>query len=105
MKQFTDNVFTERQLHILRSLHPGDAVHDIRVLKKLACLGVVTLHNHTGSIVRHVWGMLVRAWYIEQAETFEIPGIGIFHQHYKSGTFFPYLIKAKLDDNGRILYP
>lgn len=40
-------------------MHPGDVVHDLRTLKKLACLGVLTLHDHTGRIVRHVWGMLV----------------------------------------------
>lgn len=104
MKQLATKAFTTRQLDILRSIHPGDAVHDLRTLKKLACMGVVTLHDHTGHIVRHVWGMLVRAWYIEKADSFEIPGIGIFRQCFRSGTFFPYLIKAELDDKGRVKY-
>ncbi len=85
---------TSRQLAVLQRFGPGETVNDIRTLRKLALLGVVKLHDHTGEIVRHVIGMLVRAFYIDDADTFEVEGVGVFRQKYCDGCFFPYLIKA-----------
>ncbi len=86
---------TSRQLSVLQRFGPGDTVNDIRTLRKLSRLGVVKLHEHTGEIVRHVWGMLVKAFYIHDADTFEVEGVGVFRQKYCDGCFFPYLIKAE----------
>ena len=47
--------------------------------------------------------MTVRAFYIDDAETFEVEGAGIFRRKYFSGCFFPYLIKAQFDELGRIV--
>ncbi len=85
---------TLRQLAVLQKFGPGDMVNDIRTLRKLSRLGVVKLHEHTGEIVRHVIGMLVRAFYIDDADTFEVEGVGVFRQKYYDGCFFPYLVKA-----------
>lgn len=95
---------TQRQLSVLGSIKPGDIVRDIRLLRKLSILGVLKLHEHTGQIVRHCWGMLVRAWYIDETETFEIEGVGIFRQSYISGSIFPYLTKAKTDESGNVIW-
>jgi hypothetical protein len=102
MKTILAHKLTDRQLTVLRECEQGDTIKDIRTLRKLALLGVVTLHEHTGEIVRHVWGMLVRAFYIDDADTFEIEGVGVFRHQYFSGCFFPYLIKAELDELGRV---
>lgn len=96
--------FTPRQLAVLRSVQPGDIVRDVRVLRKLSLLGVVTLHEHTGEIVKHVWGMPVRAAYIDEAETFGVEGVGTFHRKYFDGCFCPFLIKARMDEKGGIRY-
>ena len=103
MKKIPAKKLTECQLAVLRGYAPGETVKDIRALRKLALLGVVKLHDHTGEIVRHVWGMLVRAYYIDEAETFEVEGVGVFRQKYFSGCFFPYLIKAQFNELGRIV--
>jgi hypothetical protein len=95
MKIIPANKLTECQLAVLHNCASGEAVEDIRTLRKLALLGVVKLHEHTGEVVRHVWGMLVRAFYIDDADTFEVEGVGIFCQKYFSGCFFPYLIKVE----------
>lgn len=104
MKEFSRHVFTARQQQILQTIKSGYPVNDIRLLRKLSKLGMVTLHAQTGLIVRHVWGHLVRAFYLEDAETFEVKGIGIFHRKYVSGCFCPYLVRAEFDDNGNIKY-
>lgn len=96
-KKINRKKFTQRQLDILTAMKPGNTVRDIRVLKKLALLGVVTLHAHTGEIVRNICGMLVRAFYIDDSETFEVEGAGVFRHRYVSGSIFPYLIKAEID--------
>ncbi len=103
MKKIPANKLTECQLSVLRGYAPGESVKDIRTLRKLAILGVVKLHDHTGEMVRHVWGMTVRAFYIDDAETFEVEGAGVFRRKYFSGCFFPYLIKAQFDELGRIV--
>jgi hypothetical protein len=87
--------FTQCQLDALKSTKPGGIVKDIRTLRKLSKLGVVTLHEHTGEVVKHVWGMLIRAFYIDDAETFEVESVGIFHAKYFSGCLFPFLIKSE----------
>ncbi|WP_419511276.1 hypothetical protein [Alistipes sp.] len=56
MKEFSRHVFTARQQQILQTIKPGYPVNDIRLLRKLSKLGMVTLHAQTGLIVRHVWG-------------------------------------------------
>jgi hypothetical protein len=86
---------TSRQLAVLQKFGPGDTVNDIRTLRKLSLLGVVKLHDHTGEVVRHVWGMLVRACYVDEADTFEVEGVGVVRQKYFSGCFYLYLIKAE----------
>ena len=104
MKKIKVNTFTERQLQILKVIKPGYPVNDIRLLRKLAKIGVITLHAQTGMTVRHVWGHLVRAFYLDDAEIFEVENIGIFHRKFVSGCFCPYLIRAELDDRGRVKY-
>lgn len=104
MKKLKRNQFTSGQYAALYYTLPGHPVRDINVFRKLSKLGVLKLHDHTGEIVRHVWGMLVRAWYIDEAESFEVESVGIFHQRYISGSFFPYLVRAELDEQGRIKY-
>jgi hypothetical protein len=95
MKKIHARKLTDCQLAVLRSCAPGDTVKDIRTLRKLALLGVVTLHEHTGEVVKHVWGMLVRAFYIDDADTFEVEGVGVFRAKYFSGCVFPLLIKSE----------
>ncbi len=90
---------TSRQLAVLQRFGPGETVNDIRTLRKLSRLGVVKLHDHTGEIVRHVIGMLVLAFYIDDADTFEVEGVGVFRQKYCDGCFYPYLIKAEPSKN------
>lgn len=104
MKIICAKAFTERQLQILQGIEPGYPVNDIRLLRKLAKVGVITLHAQTGMIVRHVWGHLVRAFYLDDAEMFEVETIGIFHRKFVSGCFCPYLVRAELDDRGRVKY-
>lgn len=104
MKKIKVNTFTERQQQILRGIKPGYPVKDIRLLRKLSKLGVITLHAQTGMIVRHVWGHLVRAFYLDNAEMFEVETIGIFHRKFVSGCFCPYLVRAELDDRGWVKY-
>lgn len=98
------NKFTPHQLSILRTAQPGDIIKDLRVLKKLSLLRVLALHEHTGTIVKHVWGMLVRASYIDDAKTFQIDGVGVFHSKYFDGCFQPFLVKATVDKTGKIHY-
>jgi len=96
-KQVKPWKLTDCQLSVLKATNPGEPIKDIRTLKKLSLLGVVKLHEHTGIIVRHVWGMLVRAWYIDEAEPFSIPGIGKFREKYFNGSIFPYLVKVEAE--------
>lgn len=103
MKKFTEKTFTRRQLHVLQTTKPGDPVRDIRLMRKLSKLGVAELHEQTGTIVRF-WNNLIRAWYINKAEMFEVEGIGIFRAAFFDGCFCPFLIRAELDDTGRVKY-
>ncbi len=103
MKKIPARKLTECQFATLYYCAPGAAVIDIRTLRKLALLGLVKLHDHTGEVVKNICGMPVRAFYIDEAETFEVEGAGIFRQKYFSGCFCPYLIKAELDEQGRII--
>ena len=92
--KISEKVFTERQLRFLQALKVGSKVRDIRVLRKLSKLGIVTLHEHTGHTVGHVLGGVCRAFYIIDAKQFEIEGIGMFRTKYYDGCFNPYLIRA-----------
>ena len=102
MEQITKNALTGRQLQILKSTAPGDIVRDIRTLRKLSKMGVLTLHEQTGLLVRSFWGGFVRAWYIETASTFSVEGAGIFCQKFFDGCFCPFLLRTEPDGKGRI---
>jgi hypothetical protein len=103
MKKIIPRQLTESQFTALYYCAPGESVKDVSTLRKLSKLGVVKLHEHTGEIVKHVWGMPVRASYIDDADTFEVEGVGVFRRKFFSGCFCPYLIKAELDAQGRII--
>lgn len=92
MKYIPKKKFTARQIQSLEAIKPGHIVKYLSVLRKLSKLGLVTLHDHTGRWVRHFWGGQVRAYYIVDAEPFEIEGIGVFHTKFVSGCFNPFLI-------------
>ena len=104
MEHLNVGVLTERQLQVLKSTAPGSVVRDIRTLRKLSKMGMLTLHEQTGLLVRGFWGGYVRAWYIETAMTFSVEGAGIFREKYFDGCFCPFLIRAEMDGKGRIKY-
>lgn len=95
MKKIRANQLTECQHSALSLTKPGEIVKNISTLRKLSILGVVQLHEHTGEVVKYVWGMLIKAFYVDDAETFEVEGAGVFRAKYFSGCFCPYLIKSE----------
>ncbi len=102
MKKITAKQLTPGQLKRLEESVPGRPFRHLGILKKLAKLGVVRLHEDTGMKV-WAWGSQATAFYIDEADTFEVEGAGIFRQKYFPGCFAPYLIRAELDDRGRII--
>lgn len=104
MKKVSDKLFTNIQIVKLKGIKPGGIVHDQGLLQEFAKQGLVKLHEHTGKVVISAFDIPVIASYIESAETFEIEGIGTFREKYVDGCFNPYLIRAELDDKGRVRY-
>lgn len=83
---------TDREIEVLKNVKPTDVVEDIRVLKKLAKMGLIELDEQTGTIVSW-YGRTSRAVYISNAPFFFIESIGGFASKYFSGAFKPYLVK------------
>lgn len=104
MKSLSQRLFTKRQLHVLHDIGPGHIVNDIRLLRKLSKLGVIKLAWETGIVVHHPIGFKIRAYYVDDAETFEIEGVGIFHRKFFDGCFNPFLVRAEGDEKGRVKY-
>lgn len=104
MKIFSQEIFTDRQLRVLQKIHPGYPVNDIRLLRKLSKLGVVKLAPETGIVVHHPIGFKIRAFYVDDAEMFEIEGYGIYHLQFFDGCFNPFLVRAEVDEKGRVKY-
>lgn len=104
MEHINPDTLTDRQLRILKSTEPGSIVRDIRTLRKLSKMGVLTLHEQTGLLVRSFWGGYIRAWYINAATVFSVENVGVFREKYFDGCFCPFLVRAEIDEKGRIKY-
>lgn len=104
MKSLPQRLFTKRQLQVLHNIVPGQMVKDIRLLRKLSKLAVVKLAPETGIVVHHPIGFKLRAYYVDDAEMFEIEGVGILHRKFFDGCFNPFLVRAEMDEKGRVKY-
>ena len=71
-----------------------EPVEDLRTLKMLERAGHITLHPHTGKVVRTLNGSAIKAWYIEDNKysVFEHKGVKYVVEYF-SGSFFPYVMK------------
>lgn len=104
MKSLPQRLFTKRQLQVLHAIRPGHIIKNIRLLRKLSKMGVVKLAPETGIVVHHPIGFKIRAYYVDDAETFEIEGVGILHRKFFDGCFNPFLVRAEMDEKGRVKY-
>ncbi len=102
MKKITAKQLTPGQLKRLKESVPGIPFRHLGILNELARLGAVKLHEDTGCKVWNAFGSQFTAFYIDEAETFEVEGAGIFCERYLPGCFFPFLIKAEPEDKGHI---
>lgn len=93
---------TDREREYLSSdrFNTRNIIADKRLLNKLEKLGYIKLHAHTGQEV-YWYGSYYKAWYIDEMinRNLIIKDLGIFMEVYVSGSFNPYLMFKKFNND------